>query len=52
MMGYRGVKFDKTGQNIRASTYLIRLQGKQYRLVWPSAAANATLQWPMAGWTK
>jgi branched-chain amino acid transport system substrate-binding protein len=52
MMGYQGIKFDKTGQNILASTYLIQLQGKQYQLVWPQSMANATLQWPMAGWTK
>jgi len=49
MMGYQGVKFDNTGQNILASTYLIQLHGKQYDLVWPDDAANATLQWPMAG---
>jgi len=52
MMGYQGVKFDKTGQNILAATYLIQLQGKKYELVWPDKAATAQLQWPMAGWTK
>src|SRR6266849_1934434 len=35
MMGYRGVKFDETGQNILASTYLIQLKGKEYVMVWP-----------------
>jgi len=52
MMGYQGVKFDQTGQNILAATYLIQLHGKNYELVWPEKAANAKLQWPMAGWTK
>ena len=52
MMGYQGIKFDSTGQNILASTYLIQLHGKQYDLVWPQSAANAALQWPMAGWSK
>ena len=52
MMGYQGVKFDKTGQNILAATYLIQLHGKKYDLVWPAKAATAKLQWPMAGWTK
>jgi branched-chain amino acid transport system substrate-binding protein len=52
MMGYQGVKFDSTGQNVLASTYLIQLDGKKYDLVWPEAAANAKLQWPMAAWTK
>ena len=52
MMGYRGVKFDATGQNIEAATYLIQLQGSQYVAVWPAEAALAPLQWPMTGWKK
>ena len=52
MMGYQGVKFDKTGQNILAGTYLIQLQGKKYELVWPNAQAEAKLEWPMSGWEK
>jgi branched-chain amino acid transport system substrate-binding protein len=52
MMGYQGVKFDQTGQNILAATYLIQLHGKKYELVWPEKAANAKLQWPMAGAVK
>jgi branched-chain amino acid transport system substrate-binding protein len=52
MMGYQGVKFDNTGQNILAATYLIQLQGKNYKLVWPDKAADAKLQWPMTGWAK
>jgi branched-chain amino acid transport system substrate-binding protein len=50
MMGYNGVKFDQTGQNVLASTYLIQLKGKQYQLVWPQKAATASLDWPMKGW--
>jgi branched-chain amino acid transport system substrate-binding protein len=50
MMGYRGVKFDETGQNILASTYLIQLFGKDYKVVWPEAAATEKLVWPMKGW--
>jgi branched-chain amino acid transport system substrate-binding protein len=52
MMGYNGVKFDETGQNILASTYLIQLKDKQYRLVWPDKAADAKLDWPMTGWKR
>ena len=52
MMGYQGVKFDKTGQNILAATYLIQLQGKKYELVWPNAQAEAKVEWPMSGWEK
>ena len=50
MMGYEGVRFDKTGQNILAATYLIQLQDKKYQLVWPDNAAEAKLAWPMKGW--
>jgi branched-chain amino acid transport system substrate-binding protein len=50
MMGYQGIKFDATGQNILASTYLIQLHGNRYELVWPESAATSQLQWPMGGW--
>jgi branched-chain amino acid transport system substrate-binding protein len=50
MMGYRGVKYDETGQNILASTYLIQLKAKRYELVWPESAAQTKLEWPMKGW--
>jgi branched-chain amino acid transport system substrate-binding protein len=50
MMGYQGIKFDQTGQNILASTYLIQLHGNRYELVWPESAATSTLEWPMGGW--
>ena len=50
MIGYRGVKFDDTGQNTLSATYLIQLQGKEYVSVWPASRATATLQWPMKGW--
>ncbi|HEX7970564.1 MAG TPA: ABC transporter substrate-binding protein [Stellaceae bacterium] len=52
MMGYRGVKFDETGQNTLAATYLIQLQGKGYNAVWPKERATAALQWPMTGWRR
>lgn len=49
MMGYQGIKYDDTGQNILASTYLIQLHGNKYELVWPENAATSTLQWPIEG---
>jgi branched-chain amino acid transport system substrate-binding protein len=52
MIGYRGVKFDETGQNTLSATYLIQLQGKEYKAVWPEDRATAKLQWPMTGWKK
>jgi branched-chain amino acid transport system substrate-binding protein len=50
MMGYRGVKFDETGQNTEAATYLIQLQGTEYVAVWPQKSATKPLQLPYKGW--
>jgi branched-chain amino acid transport system substrate-binding protein len=52
MIGYRGVKFDATGQNNLASTYLIQLHGREYKAVWPAEQATVALTWPMTGWRK
>jgi branched-chain amino acid transport system substrate-binding protein len=50
MIGYRGVKFDETGQNTLSATYLIQLQGKEYKSVWPEDRATAKFEYPMKGW--
>ena len=50
MMGYRGVKFDDTGQNILATTYLNLLFCVDFMAVWPYANATEKLVWPMKGW--
>jgi branched-chain amino acid transport system substrate-binding protein len=50
VIGYHGVRFDDTGQNTLASTFLIQLQGKQYVSIWPADLATGKLQWPMQGW--
>jgi len=50
IIGYRGVKFDETGQNTLAATYLIQLQGKEYKSVWPEERATSKFEYPMKGW--
>ena len=50
IIGYRGVRFDDTGQNVESATYLTQLQGKDYVTIWPDDAAVAKVEWPMAGW--
>jgi len=50
MMGYKGVKFDQTGQNTLAATYLIQLFGKDYVAVWPASKAQRKLAYPFKGW--
>jgi branched-chain amino acid transport system substrate-binding protein len=50
IVGYNGVKFDASGQNTLASTYLTQLQGKQYVTVWPPQVGAGTLMLPFKGW--
>ncbi|MDR3537365.1 MAG: ABC transporter substrate-binding protein [Acetobacteraceae bacterium] len=49
-IGYRGVRFDETGQNVESAIYLTQLQGKDYVTIWPDDAAVAKTGWPMTGW--
>jgi branched-chain amino acid transport system substrate-binding protein len=49
-IGYRGVRFDDTGQNVESATYLTQLQGKDYTTVWPPEPGTAKVAWPMTGW--
>jgi branched-chain amino acid transport system substrate-binding protein len=50
IVGYNGVKFDATGQNTHAATYLTQLQGKQYVTVWPADRAAGKLVLPYKAW--
>jgi branched-chain amino acid transport system substrate-binding protein len=50
IVGYDGVKFDETGRNSLAATYLVQLQGKQFTAVWPQARATGKLALPFRGW--
>ena len=50
IVGYDGVRFDATGQNALAATYLTQLQGKQYVTVWPAERATGKLALPYKAW--
>lgn len=50
MMGYKGVRFDETGQNVLAYTYITQLVGTDWVTVWPKAAEERALVWPFQGW--
>jgi branched-chain amino acid transport system substrate-binding protein len=50
IVGYGGVKFNATGLNTLASTYLTQLHGKRYVTVWPAANATEKLELPFKGW--
>lgn len=50
VVGYNGVKFDASGQNTLAATYLTQLRGKGYVAVWPGDRATGKLELPFKGW--
>jgi branched-chain amino acid transport system substrate-binding protein len=50
ILGYRGVKFDATGQNVDAYSYITQLKGDKYFAVWPTALAEAPLVPSFKGW--
>jgi branched-chain amino acid transport system substrate-binding protein len=49
IIGFKGVRFDKTGQNVLTSTYITQLVGGRYLVVWPQAAAEHALIYPFMG---
>ena len=51
LVGYRGVRFDQTGQNVESATYLTQLQGMDDVTTWPDALGNARQVWPMTDGT-
>jgi branched-chain amino acid transport system substrate-binding protein len=50
IVGYNGVRFDATGQNTLAATYLVQLESKKYVPVWPAESAAAKLELPYKAW--
>jgi branched-chain amino acid transport system substrate-binding protein len=50
IIGYKGVKFDASGQNTLAYSLIIQLQGNDYVPVWPTGQATARLTLPFKGW--
>jgi branched-chain amino acid transport system substrate-binding protein len=50
---WEGVKFDETGQNIRARGIIVQLMpdGKWYT-VWPPEYATRNYIFPMPGWSQ
>ena len=49
IIGFKGVRFDKTGQNVLTSTYITQLVADRYLVVWPRAAAEHALIYPFLG---
>ncbi|MGH7225216.1 MAG: ABC transporter substrate-binding protein, partial [Gemmataceae bacterium] len=51
VVDYKGVKFDRKGQNTLGSALLVQLEGSGYVPVWPTSEATARLVLPFKGWT-
>lgn len=52
IMPWRGIRFDKTGQNTLGNGILVQVQKGVYRTVWPWDVATAELVWPAPVWSK
>ncbi|MFI5400318.1 MAG: ABC transporter substrate-binding protein [SAR324 cluster bacterium] len=50
ILGYKGVKFDPTGQNVLAYSYVTQLKGEKYYAVWPQSLAESPLAAGFKGW--
>ena len=50
MLGYKGVRFDATGQNVLAYSYITQLIGERYQAVWPYNLAEVKLDHFFKGW--
>jgi branched-chain amino acid transport system substrate-binding protein len=50
VLGYKGVKFDATGQNVLAYSYVTQLKGDRYLAVWPHNLAESPLVPSFKGW--
>jgi len=50
ILGYHGVKFDQSGQNIEAYSYITQLKGDKYYAVWPRELAEKPLVPAFKGW--
>jgi branched-chain amino acid transport system substrate-binding protein len=51
MIGYDGIKYDAKGQNEKAATLLVQLEGKKYVAVWPDKSAARQPVLPFKGWS-
>jgi len=52
IMPWKGIKFDKDGQNQYASGVMVQLLDGQYKVVWPFNLAEAAIVWPVPAWDK
>jgi branched-chain amino acid transport system substrate-binding protein len=47
IMPWKGVSFNKNGQNVLAAGVIEQIVKGKYRVIWPRQAATAQVVWPM-----
>lgn len=52
LMPWRGIKFDKEGQNMLADAIVIQYQGGEVRTVWPEGYATRKIIHPIPKWAE
>jgi len=52
IMPWKGIKFDKDGQNMYASGVMVQLLDGKYKVVWPFDLAETPVVWPAPAWDK
>jgi branched-chain amino acid transport system substrate-binding protein len=52
IMPWKGIKFDRTGQNIYGSGILVQIIDGKYNTVWPFDIATRDVVWPMPKWNQ
>lgn len=52
IMPWKGIQFDKNGQNIHGSGILVQIIDGKYNTVWPFDIATRDVVWPMPAWDR
>jgi branched-chain amino acid transport system substrate-binding protein len=50
IMPWRGVRFDRNGQNVLADALLAQIINQKYKIIWPLSAAESPVIWPAPKW--
>jgi branched-chain amino acid transport system substrate-binding protein len=52
IMPWKGIKFDKDGQNMYATGVMVQILDGKYKVVWPFDLAEAPIAWPAPPWNR
>jgi len=51
ILGWEGIKFDETGQNVSGKTTICQIIDGQYQAVWPKDITDVELIYPIPSWS-